>query len=455
MLCLSSLRSTSASMTSSHPLALTVPSSLTSVTSAFFELHKPYTSSSPVSDARQRLPAPLLEHCISPWRQHPGSSFSPAAFLEYLRLVNLHSCDAIGHRLAADSSDAAVWSAAEPVGTTSRTFAEDATPASVVRPSVVRPTALQPFASAAATQRPFLDRLETSTSPVRSSSIVQLDSSPLWRPAVRPAAGGSRRELAVLPPPPPRRESNVLRGDCSPSVPPPPPSVPFPCAALPLLPQLPSGTRCPPSSSSSSEFALWLPRNCAGLLSAVMHRQVAAAAAAAAASADRRGIFPVSTGPPHPLPSQRHFDVMATSRLPGGPPQARLPTPPSASKRLFSCPQCRYLTDRKNNLKRHVSTMHHESDKQLECCTIVFKSKASLRDHVLIFHGAGYQCRHCGRNFCRKALLKRHLTVHSGQKDYVCARCDYATSHKSNLERHKKVRYGRFIGNHLRAAVLN
>ena len=85
--------------------------------------------------------------------------------------------------------------------------------------------------------------------------------------------------------------------------------------------------------------------------------------------------------------------------------------------------------------------MHHESDKQLECCTIVFKSKASLRDHVLIFHGAGYQCRHCGRNFCRKALLKRHLTVHSGQKDYVCGRCDYATSHKSNLERHKKVGY--------------
>ena len=108
-------------------------------------------------------------------------------------------------------------------------------------------------------------------------------------------------------------------------------------------------------------------------------------------------------------------------------------------KKLFGCPQCRYITDRKNNLKRHISTMHQECDKALECCGVVFKNKASLRDHVLIFHSNGYMCRFCGRNFCRKALLKRHLTVHSGQKDYVCSLCDYATSHKSNLERHKKV----------------
>lgn len=109
------------------------------------------------------------------------------------------------------------------------------------------------------------------------------------------------------------------------------------------------------------------------------------------------------------------------------------------NKKLFGCPQCRYITDRKNNLKRHIATMHQDCDKALECCGITFKNKASLRDHVLIFHSNGYMCRFCGRNFCRKALLKRHLTVHSGQKDYICAHCDYATSHKSNLERHKKV----------------
>lgn len=107
--------------------------------------------------------------------------------------------------------------------------------------------------------------------------------------------------------------------------------------------------------------------------------------------------------------------------------------------KLFPCPHCRYVTDRRNNLKRHISTMHQTCDKLLECCGVSFSTKASLREHIMIFHHNGYSCPYCGRRFCRKALLKRHLSVHSGQKDYTCPSCDYATSHKSNLERHKRI----------------
>ncbi|KAH9513885.1 hypothetical protein Btru_031665 [Bulinus truncatus] len=107
--------------------------------------------------------------------------------------------------------------------------------------------------------------------------------------------------------------------------------------------------------------------------------------------------------------------------------------------KLFPCPHCRYVTDRRNNLKRHVATMHQACDKQLECCGVPFTTKASLREHITIFHHNGYSCPFCGRRFCRKALLKRHLSVHSGQKDFTCPHCDYATSHKSNLERHKRI----------------
>ncbi|CAG5119403.1 unnamed protein product [Candidula unifasciata] len=84
-------------------------------------------------------------------------------------------------------------------------------------------------------------------------------------------------------------------------------------------------------------------------------------------------------------------------------------------------------------------TMHQDSSKSLECCGISFQNKAALRDHNSIFHRGGYRCQICSRNFCRKALLRRHLTVHSGQKDFFCEICGYATSHKSNLERHQKV----------------
>ncbi|KAK3605613.1 hypothetical protein CHS0354_027278 [Potamilus streckersoni] len=108
-------------------------------------------------------------------------------------------------------------------------------------------------------------------------------------------------------------------------------------------------------------------------------------------------------------------------------------------RKIFPCLHCRYTTDRRNNLKRHMLTMHQTCSKVLECCGILFATKASLREHAAIFHYHGYTCFYCGRRFCRKALLKRHLSVHNGQKDFVCSICNYATSHKSNLERHQRV----------------
>ncbi|XP_013382320.1 zinc finger protein 33B [Lingula anatina] len=111
---------------------------------------------------------------------------------------------------------------------------------------------------------------------------------------------------------------------------------------------------------------------------------------------------------------------------------------PLLDKKMFRCHQCHYITDRKNNLKRHIITMHQSCTKLLECCDIIFPNKAMLRHHVVTCHRDGYNCRICGRSFCRKALLKRHVSVHSGRKDFVCSVCGYATSHKSNLERHKK-----------------
>ncbi|XP_045582024.2 uncharacterized protein [Procambarus clarkii] len=107
--------------------------------------------------------------------------------------------------------------------------------------------------------------------------------------------------------------------------------------------------------------------------------------------------------------------------------------------RLFSCTTCTYRTDRKNNLKRHIFTMHEISSALLECCGHRFLNKAELRMHTQKCHRDGYHCGVCPRVFCRKALLKRHYSVHSGYREFSCSHCSYATSHKSNLERHMKV----------------
>lgn len=104
--------------------------------------------------------------------------------------------------------------------------------------------------------------------------------------------------------------------------------------------------------------------------------------------------------------------------------------------RVILCQYCGYDTDRKNNLKRHVHTMHEASPVELDCCGQRFFSKAELRAHTRQMHRHGYTCPVCRHVFCRKALLRRHLSVHTGIKDFICSVCKYDTSHKSNLERH-------------------
>lgn len=108
-------------------------------------------------------------------------------------------------------------------------------------------------------------------------------------------------------------------------------------------------------------------------------------------------------------------------------------------RKYYNCNKCRYRTDRKNNLKRHLLTMHENCSKLLECCNVVFLNKSALKEHVSEFHaGAGYACLVCNRKFSRKALMKRHSMVHNGTREFNCHGCDYTTSHKSNLDRHIK-----------------
>ncbi|CAF0754195.1 unnamed protein product [Rotaria sordida] len=111
----------------------------------------------------------------------------------------------------------------------------------------------------------------------------------------------------------------------------------------------------------------------------------------------------------------------------------------SKVRRRLSCPQCSYTTNRLNNLKRHIQTMHEILSEPIDCCNQLFTSKAHFRAHVNTEHRCGYHCDTCRRTFCRKALLRRHQSIHSGQKTFFCPICSYSTSHKGNLDRHIRI----------------
>ena len=111
----------------------------------------------------------------------------------------------------------------------------------------------------------------------------------------------------------------------------------------------------------------------------------------------------------------------------------------------FRCgyPKCQYETNRRNNLKRHMMTMHERLSSPHFCCGVTFFRKADMRAHTKEVHSEGYPCTWpgCGKGFVRKALLDRHLKIHTGEKPFVCPVCQYGTSHKSNLDRHVRIHF--------------
>ena len=124
-------------------------------------------------------------------------------------------------------------------------------------------------------------------------------------------------------------------------------------------------------------------------------------------------------------------------------------TPPDSDcegqDKPFRCgyPKCQYETNRRNNLKRHVVTMHERLASPHTCCGLTFFRKADMRSHTREVHTEGYPCSWpgCGKGFVRKALLDRHLKIHTGEKPFVCPVCHYGTSHKSNLDRHVRIHF--------------
>ena len=42
----------------------------------------------------------------------------------------------------------------------------------------------------------------------------------------------------------------------------------------------------------------------------------------------------------------------------------------------------------------------------------------------------------CGKKFLTKAHMRRHMALHTGEKQFSCPRCEYKCNVKSNLKKH-------------------
>ena len=121
-----------------------------------------------------------------------------------------------------------------------------------------------------------------------------------------------------------------------------------------------------------------------------------------------------------------------------------------------TCTVCGKICDRLSKLVQHMRS--HTGEKPFKCstCGAVYSRIVNLNKHCLAVHGrrvsseyctptapkrpvrkkSDPKCPHCDRVFKSLYLMKRHMTVHTGEKPYACDTCGLTFTRKDSLKQH-------------------
>ncbi|XP_041348711.1 GDNF-inducible zinc finger protein 1-like [Gigantopelta aegis] len=91
----------------------------------------------------------------------------------------------------------------------------------------------------------------------------------------------------------------------------------------------------------------------------------------------------------------------------------------------FQCNICTYTSNSKRLLKYHTDTMHNPQRELFKCvlCSYTCRQKRTLDLHIAKQHTGGetWTCYHCQKKFFSTSALKRHLSIHTEEKPFVCS----------------------------------
>ncbi|XP_043942414.1 zinc finger protein 480-like [Protopterus annectens] len=113
--------------------------------------------------------------------------------------------------------------------------------------------------------------------------------------------------------------------------------------------------------------------------------------------------------------------------------------------RPYKCPECNKCFKRRIHLVIHERIHNNEKPYQCPECNKCFRQRTALVQHKMTHMGESerpYTCPECDKRFITGSHLRKHLSVHSGEKPYKCPECNKGFITTSHLRKHRSVHSG-------------
>ncbi|KAJ6648867.1 Zinc finger protein [Pseudolycoriella hygida] len=105
---------------------------------------------------------------------------------------------------------------------------------------------------------------------------------------------------------------------------------------------------------------------------------------------------------------------------------------------IYQCSVCALQFDDKDNFTNHSRT--HKQDLRCTDCDKIFKKPSLLKRHMIVHFGSKeFTCQICQKAYTQKCSLQAHMMLHTdGGASFECSQCHKKFNFKNNLTTHEK-----------------